>query len=57
MKGGETVEVIVRGTPEEIAALVVAIQERHGLDIVMDAKNLGQAICDRDQEAPEQSCS
>lgn len=27
-EGGESVEVIIRGTPEEIAALVVATQER-----------------------------
>lgn len=56
-EGGDGVEVIVRGTTEEIAALVVAIQERHGLEVSMDSKNLAQAICDRGQGAPEQSCN
>ena len=39
-------QIIIEGKPKEIAALVVAIQERRDLDVCMDAKNLVRAICD-----------
>ena len=39
------------GTPEEIAALVLAIQERHGTALTIDPEALLRAICDKDQEA------
>ena len=39
-------EVVIRGEATEIAALVVAIQERRDLGVCIDAKNLARAICD-----------
>lgn len=39
-------EVVIRGEATEIAALVVAIQERRDLGVCIDAKNLVRAICD-----------
>ena len=40
-------------TSEEIAALVVAIQKLQG--VRMDTKAVAQAICGKDQEAPEKT--
>ena len=51
MRGGEGMEAIIRGTPEELAALVLAVQERRVEGLEVDAKLLAQAICDKDQEA------
>lgn len=45
-EGVRGVQIIIEGKPKEIAALVVAIQERRDLDVCMDAKNLVRAICD-----------
>ncbi len=33
MKGGEHVRIIIDGNPKEIAALVLAVQERQGKDV------------------------
>ena len=45
-------EVIIKGSPEEIAALVVGLQERQipSMDDERDIKNVAQAIYDRLQE-------
>ena len=45
-KGVSRMEVVIRGEATEIAALVVAIQERRDLGVCIDAKNLVRAICD-----------
>lgn len=44
-------EVIIRGKPEEIAALVLAVQGRRGKDIMIDPETFFRSICDKDQEA------
>lgn len=59
-RGGERVELTIKGDPKEIAALVVALQERQRLGILGHAmddnvKDIAQAICDRQQGAQEKS--
>lgn len=46
--------IIVSGSPTEIAALVVGLQERRE-KVDIDAKAVAQAICDTDREAQEKS--
>ena len=38
MKGGEHVRIIMDGDPKEIAALVLAVQERQGKDTYLISK-------------------
>lgn len=44
-------EITIKAEPKEIAALVVAIQERQSVKV--DSKSVAQAICGKDQEAQE----
>ena len=46
MRGGESVEVIIRGTPEEIAALVRATQERQsvGIEVKSPIETIVQSV-------------
>lgn len=48
-------EVIVRGTQEEIAALAAEQERQHGLEsaVELDAKAVAQAICGTGQETQE----
>ena len=43
MKGGEHVRIIIDGNPKEIAALVLAVQERQK-DFLIDTGKLADAI-------------
>ena len=49
-KEADQMEVIIKGEAQEIAALVLAVQERRGQPITMDPKSLLQAICNGDQK-------
>lgn len=52
-------EVILRGEPNEIAALVVGLQERQGLEVTDDTaiRDIAKAICDIRPEALKMSDS
>ena len=54
MKGGDGMEIIIKGEPEEIAALVVAIQERRlrKIRIKMDGKKVARVFSGAIRDTP-----
>lgn len=54
MKGGDGMEIIIKGEPKEIAALVVAIQERRlrKIRIKMDGKKVARVVSGAIRDTP-----